>query len=402
MDAPINVAFYAPMKSPRHPTPSGDRQIAQLFLNALNQQNMSATLVSELRSWEGAGNETSQNLIRQQADLEAENLIRKFQSAPRSERPQAWFSYHSYHKAPDWLGPKVSNALDIPYFLAEASVAPKQSDGPWAMGYRQNLASIEQSSAIVSINPVDNQVISCMWPEKKIISVAPFISPPPKPAQNRYRSRETLVLHKRIPADNLWLVTVGMMRNDVKLASYRALSRSLEKLQHRNWSLIVIGDGPARNDVESAFSIHGDKVKFLGVLERKKIFEVFYASDLFLWPAINEAIGMVFLEAMACSLPSVAIESDGVAQVIYQNETGTLVPSGDIFNRDNPELANNFPHEGFACAVEQLIASPDTLESYRKNCQHRFNAHHTIDQAARVLGQALRQITIAQTSANSG
>ena len=31
----MRVAFYAPLKPPDHPVPSGDRRVAQLFLQAL-------------------------------------------------------------------------------------------------------------------------------------------------------------------------------------------------------------------------------------------------------------------------------------------------------------------------------------------------------------------------------
>ncbi|WP_446918970.1 hydantoinase/oxoprolinase family protein, partial [Klebsiella pneumoniae] len=31
----------------------------------------------------------------------------------RPDRPEAWFTYHLYHKAPDWLGPPVADALGM-------------------------------------------------------------------------------------------------------------------------------------------------------------------------------------------------------------------------------------------------------------------------------------------------
>jgi len=37
-----------------------------------------------------------------------------------------WFTYHHYYKRPDWLGPRVSAALGIPYIVAEASHAAKR------------------------------------------------------------------------------------------------------------------------------------------------------------------------------------------------------------------------------------------------------------------------------------
>ncbi len=53
---------------------------------------------------------------------------------PPDRRPDAWLTYHVYHKAPDHLGPYVTRALGIPYLVAEASLAAKQANGPLGDG----------------------------------------------------------------------------------------------------------------------------------------------------------------------------------------------------------------------------------------------------------------------------
>src|SRR4030095_4370142 len=78
-----------------------------------------------------------------------------------SRRPQAWFTYHLYHKAPDWLGPPVSRALGIPYLVAEASHAPKRAGGPWDLGQRAAAAAIAAADAILVLNPTDRD---CLLP----------------------------------------------------------------------------------------------------------------------------------------------------------------------------------------------------------------------------------------------
>ena len=83
----------------------------------------------------------------------AERLVRRLRRP--AARPDIWFTYHLYHKAPDWLGPAVSRALDIPYVVAEASVAAKQRDGKWAIGYAGSIAAIEAAAATIFFNPVD-------------------------------------------------------------------------------------------------------------------------------------------------------------------------------------------------------------------------------------------------------
>ena len=63
-------------------------------------------------------------------DRVAAQLLRRYRRTPAARRPRAWLTYHAYHKSPDWLGPRVTAALGIPYLLAEASFAPKQREGP--------------------------------------------------------------------------------------------------------------------------------------------------------------------------------------------------------------------------------------------------------------------------------
>ena len=53
------------------------------------------------------------------------------------------------------------------------------------------------------------------------------------------------------------------------------------------------------------------------------------ASDIFVWPAIDEAFGMAFIEAQACGLPVIAGNGGGVASVVAADRTGLLVPLGD-------------------------------------------------------------------------
>ncbi|MGH7006445.1 MAG: glycosyltransferase family 4 protein, partial [Alphaproteobacteria bacterium] len=52
----MRIAFYAPMKPPSHPVPSGDRRIARLLLRALRKSGHEVRVVSTFRAYEGQGN----------------------------------------------------------------------------------------------------------------------------------------------------------------------------------------------------------------------------------------------------------------------------------------------------------------------------------------------------------
>lgn len=130
----MRVAFYAPLKHPGHPVPSGDRRMARLLIAALETGGHEVDVASQLRSFEGAGDRGAQAGIRAAAATEADRLIARYREDPEATRPEIWFTYHVYYKAPDWLGPTVAAALQIPYMTAEASYAPKRAGGAWAQG----------------------------------------------------------------------------------------------------------------------------------------------------------------------------------------------------------------------------------------------------------------------------
>src|SRR5437870_1402861 len=129
----MRIAFYAPLKPPDHPVPSGDRRVGQLFLAALRLAGHQPALASRFRSYEGRGDPLRQARLAALGRGLADRFLRRCREVPEST-PELWFTYHLYHKAPDWLGPTIAGALDIPYLVAEASDAPKQALGPWAAG----------------------------------------------------------------------------------------------------------------------------------------------------------------------------------------------------------------------------------------------------------------------------
>jgi glycosyltransferase involved in cell wall biosynthesis len=342
----MRIAFYAPLKSPTHAVPSGDRRMAGLIIEALSAMGHSVDLASTLRSFEGEGDTSRQAAIRLRGAAEAAALVRRYVAEPKHERPEAWFTYHLYHKAPDWLGPEVGRTLRIPYLVAEASFAPKQANGRWADGHAAVAAALERADAVLALTADDVECLRNMvrTPDR-LLALPPFLDVAPYRVARTQRlvHRARIAQELGLDADRPWLLAAAMMRAGDKLASYRLLADALERRTDDDWQLIVVGAGPAQAEVVKAFRNLGAKrVVYGGSQPPDAIPAICAAADIFVWPAVNEAYGMAVLEAQAAGLPVVAGHVRGVGDIVRSGRTGILTPPGDA--------------GAFAAAVSRLLA----------------------------------------------
>jgi glycosyltransferase involved in cell wall biosynthesis len=373
----MRIAFYAPMKPPDHPVPSGDRRMSRLLIAALGRAGHEVELASRLRSREGTGSPERQARLRRVGAGLARRLLRRYHARPPAQRPRAWLTYHLYYKAPDWIGPAVCEALEIPYLIAEASVAGKRAGGPWDLGHRATLAALERAAAVIALNPVD---VEGLPQPSRLRSLKPFLDPVPyrEAAEARAGHRKTIADRFGLETNACWFAAVAMMRPGDKLASYRLLAKALEPLQHSAWQLIIVGAGPARGEVEGAFAwARPGQIHFAGEIRDEDLPGLYAACDLLAWPAINEAYGMALLEAQASGLPVVAGASGGVPGIVGDGETGILTPPGDT--------------AAFTAALGRLVCDPALRRDMARRARRKVEAEHGIDGAADRLDQVLRE-----------
>ena len=370
----MRVAFYAPLKPPNHPVPSGDRRMARLLLEAIRRSGNETFLASSLRAFDGAGDAQRQRRIRRRGEALAQRFIVKNRDNP----PDIWFTYHLYHKAPDWIGPLVCDTFSIPYIVAEASISPKQTGGPWAEGLAAVLAGVRRAKRIIVLNPDDRECIDpVVGPAGRSVTLPPFINtaPPRQAASDRQHHRDILAARYGIDPGALWIAVSAMMRYGDKLESYRILGRTMQQLYDLPLRWLVAGNGPARTEVEALLG-HGN-VTFLGALDRKDMDALHAAADIAVWPAIREAFGMAMLEAQAAGLPVIAGRSPGVAQIVADGETGLLTPSGDTIT--------------MAAAIRTLFKNPEQRLKMGQAAMQKAEREHDIIAAAARIGLLLRE-----------
>ncbi len=362
----MRVAFYAPLKPPDSDRPSGDRTMARLLIGALGQAGHTVELAARLRSRDAAGVPDRQRRMARLGRRLADRYVRSVRSG-RRPAPDLWFTYHLYYKAPDWIGPAVADALDIPYVVAEASVAGKRADGPWDVGHHAVLAALARADLVIGFNSRDAVAVEPrLGVDGRYERQRPFLKPPAGPFDATARGR--LAQRLELPPEEPWLLAVGMMRPGAKTESYRVLAGALAKLPDRPWRLIVVGDGPTRADVVAAVAPFGDRVRLIGAVDATRLNEIYAAADLMVWPAVQEAYGMALLEAQAAGLPVVAGDVGGVPDIVRDGRTGVLVPVGD--------------GNAFAGAVAALLDDPARRRLMGEAARQTVLAEHTLDGAS--------------------
>lgn len=379
----MRVAFYAPLKSPTHPVPSGDRRMARLLMQALGAAGHDVRLACRLRTLDSGTIPGRAGRLEALGRRCAAGLLRRWGGDAAPWCPDVWFTYHLYHKAPDVIGPAVSAALAIPYVVAEASFAPKRASGPFAAGHRLAEAAIRRAAAVVNLASQDAAgVLPLLDDPARLVRLRPFLDTGPyaSAAAGRTSLRSTLARRFALPDNEPWLLAVGMMRAGDKQASYAVLSRALERLTARPWRLLVVGDGPAMADVRADLERRiGGRVCWAGALPADELAGVYACADLMVWPAVNEAYGMALLEAQAAGCPVVAGRTGGVPDIVRDGVTGRLVPVGD--------------DAAFAAAVADLLDDPGLRAAYGRAAAAVTAAEHGIADAARRLDAVLREVT---------
>jgi glycosyltransferase involved in cell wall biosynthesis len=371
----MKIAFYAPLKPPDHPVTSGDRNVARALIAALRLAGHDVEVAARFRSYDRGDTERQARLRALGARL-TERLLRRIEQIGP---PDLWFTYHLYHKAPDWVGPHVADRLSIPYVVAEASHAPKQARGRWALGHEAAARALRRADLVLQPNPADSEcVLPVLSAPDRLVSLPPFLDTAPFRALKRETSRRQFAERLGLDSAEPWLLTVAMMREDQKLLSYRCLAAALPGISDLPWRLILAGTGLAEAEVRSLFAPFGERIRWAGVLDRDDLLRLYKAADLYLWPAVKEAWGMAFLEAQAAGLPVVAGRSGGVPAVVADGESGLLAPEGDAF--------------AFATAIRQLLLDPERRVAMGEAAARRIVREHDIAAAAAVLDRHLRKL----------
>ncbi len=134
------------------------------------------------------------------------------------------------------------------------------------------------------------------------------------------------------PAPDQWVLfgTVGRMHGvKDQMTLVRAFLRLLQTRPEAKVRLVLVGEGPLREQALSALREAGAEELAWLPGERTDVAALLRGLDVFVLPSLAEGISNSILEAMATGLPVIATAVGGNPELVVDGVTGRLVEAGN-------------------------------------------------------------------------
>ncbi|PSQ56149.1 glycosyl transferase family 1 [Halobacteriales archaeon SW_7_71_33] len=153
------------------------------------------------------------------------------------------------------------------------------------------------------------------------------------------------------------------------------LGRTLDAVDGLDATVVLGGDGPARDYLESRAEHVDADVRFLGFLDREELPAFYSALDAFLFPSPVETQGLVALEANACGTPVVGVDAGALADTVEEGVTGYRYPEGDV--------------ETFRDLIRRAIREGDRLLEHCLDRRGAISVERSLEHLTRIYDEVL-------------
>ncbi len=128
--------------------------------------------------------------------------------------------------------------------------------------------------------------------------------------------------------------------------------------------LVLVGDGPEKQNLrELALSLGIHKqVRFVGWVPYDELAPFYAKARLVVVPSLRESYGRVIVEAMSFGRPVLASNTEGAGELIEDQHTGFIVPTGDV--------------AAMADRIEYLLANPSVAAEVGVRAQQFIRRIH--------------------------
>jgi glycosyltransferase involved in cell wall biosynthesis len=142
-----------------------------------------------------------------------------------------------------------------------------------------------------------------------------------------FYGRDAPVVHEPVDVDRFragtpedFFLVVG------ELVAHKRTELALEAARRAQVPITVVGDGPERRRLETAYR---GGAQFLGRISDPELAELYPRARAVVMPNVEE-FGIVAVEAQAAGRPVVAADAGGARETVIDDETGVLLPPDDV------------------------------------------------------------------------
>ncbi|MDD3164705.1 MAG: glycosyltransferase family 4 protein [Oscillospiraceae bacterium] len=140
-----------------------------------------------------------------------------------------------------------------------------------------------------------------------------------------------------IPPENLVLASVGRLAAEKNISE---LLINMTTLRDRPITLLLVGDGPYRNELELQVKRLGieKQVVFAGMVSPARVPVYYRLGDVFVCASTSETQGLTYIEALGCGLPALCRADACLDGVITDGVDGWQYHDCEAFDRHLNEL----------------------------------------------------------------
>jgi glycosyltransferase involved in cell wall biosynthesis len=169
---------------------------------------------------------------------------------------------------------------------------------------------------------------------------------------------------------------------EMKGCEYAIRAMAAVQQEFADTRLVIIGDGPLRQSLETLARQLNCRCEFLGVQPPENVREWMSRARVFCTPSVVaksgnvETFGIVFIEAQAMELPVVSTTAGGIPEAVENGITGLLAPERDwrtLAAHLHTMLMDRVAWKKFSVAGRERVVRQFNLESQTRILEQKYD-----------------------------
>jgi 1,2-diacylglycerol 3-alpha-glucosyltransferase len=189
---------------------------------------------------------------------------------------------------------------------------------------------------------------------------------------NKFRSTSHFDIRKQLgfAADTPILLSVSRLAYEKNIKELVSSMLTILKVEPKA-KLVIVGDGPARDDLVNQVQQLQltNSIKFVGEVNNDEVYKYYHSANLFVSTSNSESQGLTYIEAMAAGVKVVVSSSPYTEDLLSSKVLGTTFSDED----------------GYVRSVLDYLLTPQRVESkaeekIRLDKLHEISSEHFADQ----------------------